>query len=322
MSNEFEDRFKGVLFGQAVGDALGLGTEFMSREQVSDKYPKGLHSYEQIIRDAHRQRWRRGDWTDDTEQMTLIVDSLLDNKTLDIRDIGRRFMHWEQQDGMGIGNTVYAVLHHPNFTFEPHRAAEDVWEKTGRWVAANGAVMRTASLGLWEGEDESKVIANAENVCKVTHFDPRCVASCVAVSVAIRRLVHGERDIESLIDSVKCIAVGYDASVEPFFDLAQSENIEALELDDEESMGYTLKTLSAGIWALRFASTFEEGISAVIHQGGDADTNASVAGALLGARYGYNSIPRHWLNELNWKKYMDRVSEELYLACTRAHLSE
>lgn len=321
MTGAIEDRFKGVLFGQAVGDALGLGTEFMSRGQVLDKYPKGLDSYDQIIRDAHRKRWRRGDWTDDTEQMTLIVDSLLDNKALDICDIGRRFMYWEQQGGMGIGNTVYAVLHHSRFLSDPHGAAEEIWELTDRWVAANGAVMRTAALGLWESHDETKVIANAESVCKITHFDPRCVASCVAVSVAIRRLLHGESDIESIIDSVRKIAVGYDPRVDPFFDLAESEDIGALQLDDEETMGYTLKTLSAGIWALRFAQSVGEGISAVIHQGGDADTNASVAGALLGARFGYGTIPRDWIDGLNWKRYMNRVSDELYVLCADSHPS-
>ncbi len=315
MTDGFEDRFKGVLFGQAVGDALGLGTEFMSRTQVRDKYPDGLRAYEQIIRDAHRKRWKRGDWTDDTEQMTLIVDSLLERKEVDVCDIGRRFAHWEGQGGLGIGDTVYAVLHHPRFHSDPHFAAKEVWESTDRWQAANGAVMRTASLGLWEGHDELKVIANAENVCKITHFDPRCVASCVAVCVAIQRLVHGERDVESIIEYVGNLAGRYDPRVTPFFELARSENIEALALDDEASMGYSLKTLSAGIWALRFAASFEEGVSALIHQGGDADTNASVAGALLGARFGYDAIPRPWIEGLTWKKFMNRIADELFQLC-------
>lgn len=315
MTDAFEDRFKGVLFGQAVGDALGLGTEFMRRDEVRDKYPDGLNSYSQIIRDAHRKRWKRGDWTDDTEQMTLIVDSLLEKKAVDICDIGRRFVHWEGQGGLGIGDTVYAVLHHPRFFSDPHGAAEEVWERTDRWVAANGAVMRTSPLGLWEGHDESRVIGNAEKVCKITHFDPRCVASCVAVCVAIRRLVHGETDVEFIIAAIRELALQYDPRVDPFFELAESQNIDALSLDDEETMGYTLRTLSAGIWALRFADSFEEGILKVIHEGGDADTNASVAGALLGARFGYEAIPRPWIDGLTWVRYMNRVSEELYVSC-------
>lgn len=316
MTDALEDRFKGVLFGQAVGDALGLGTEFMSRAQVCDKYPDGLSTYDQIVRDAHRKRWKRGNWTDDTEQMTLIVDSLLEMGEVDVCDIGRRFAHWEGQGGLGVGDTVYAVLHHPQFFEDPHGAAQAVWESTGRWVAANGAVMRTAALGLWEGHDEAKVIANAESVCKITHFDPRCVASCVAVCVAIRRLVQGDTDVESIIEHAGALAGAYDPRVAPFFELARSEDIEFLELDDEDSMGYTLKTLSAGIWALRFAPSYEEGITEVIHQGGDADTSASVAGALLGARFGYESIPHRWIEGLTWKKFMTRIAEAFFRLCS------
>ena len=317
MTPDLEDRFTGVLFGQAVGDALGLGTEFMSRERVRNLYEEGLTSYSQIYRDAHRKRWKRGDWTDDTEQMTLIVDSLLENQAVDVCDIARRLCHWEKQGGLGVGMTVSAVLHHPEFLANPHAAANEVWESSGRWAAANGAVMRTGGLGLWEHHDESCVIHNAEEVCKITHADPRCIASCVAVCVAIRRLLLGESDIQALIDDVATIAIEYDARVEPFFELAQGEDIEALELDDEESMGYTLRTLAAGFWALRHATTFEEGIHRIVHQGGDADTNASVAGALLGAHFGYDAIPRRWIDGLSWKNYMDRIAYELFVACTK-----
>ena len=41
-SDEVKDRMKGVIFGQAIGDALGLGSEFMSRDEVLANYPNGL----------------------------------------------------------------------------------------------------------------------------------------------------------------------------------------------------------------------------------------------------------------------------------------
>lgn len=48
------DRFKGCLYGQAIGDALGLGTEGMTDEDMAWKYPHGLHHYSQIFQDWHR----------------------------------------------------------------------------------------------------------------------------------------------------------------------------------------------------------------------------------------------------------------------------
>lgn len=43
MENEIiKERFLGALFGQAVGDALGLSTEFMSRQEEDRFYPNGI----------------------------------------------------------------------------------------------------------------------------------------------------------------------------------------------------------------------------------------------------------------------------------------
>ena len=59
------DILKGVFYGQAIGDALGLGTEFLDKNQIAEYYPNGLSEYAQIVQDKHRSRWEIGDWTDD-----------------------------------------------------------------------------------------------------------------------------------------------------------------------------------------------------------------------------------------------------------------
>lgn len=76
------DRMAGCLWGQAIGDALGLGTEFMDRDEVKRNYPyeNGLSSYDQIIQDSHRKRWRKGDWTDDTDMMLCIARAIIKDR--------------------------------------------------------------------------------------------------------------------------------------------------------------------------------------------------------------------------------------------------
>ena len=53
MKDSVKDKIVGCLYGQAVGDALGLGTEFMSKDEVKRNYPNGLSEYSQIVQDYH-----------------------------------------------------------------------------------------------------------------------------------------------------------------------------------------------------------------------------------------------------------------------------
>ena len=309
-----EDRFIGTLFGQAVGDALGLGTEFMSKKEVAWHYPQGITHYEQIIQDSHRKRWNRGNWTDDTDQMSMILDSLLETNEVNVSDIARRFWNWAfVANGEGMGMTTFKVFTYPEFIQHPHKASQAIWEASNCNNAANGGLMRTSVVGLWDFHNSSHINMNAENICRITHADPRCIGSCVVVSRLINELVKGRELDTTLFDDIINIANSYDERIQAFINEALKTNdIAVLELDNESSMGYTLKTLAAGIWALTHANSFEEGLTAVILEGGDADTNGAVAGALLGARFGLASIPKHWVDDLTWQRYLFRVGYELF----------
>jgi len=90
---------------------------------------------------------KTGDWTDDTDQMILILDSLLEhNLQADRVDFAKRLYHWmdfgfeELGDagGCGIGFTVHRVLTHKVFLEDPHEAARQIWEKYDKNLAANG----------------------------------------------------------------------------------------------------------------------------------------------------------------------------------------
>lgn len=74
--------------------------------------------------------------------------------------------------GLGIGQTVGSVLRHSKFLSDPHLAAHEVWIQGNRNVAANGAVMRTAAVGLFHFENLEEVAHNTRSYCKCTHFDP------------------------------------------------------------------------------------------------------------------------------------------------------
>lgn len=320
MEASLVDRIRGIIFGQAIGDALGLGAEFLSRSEVQACYPQGLRDYADIVRDPHRSRWTSGEWTDDTDQMLCILDSLLELRTVDERDIATRLQQWAWNGGRGMGFTTAAVLCDLLYLKNPQQVARRVWEESGRRAAANGAVMRTSVLGIWQHHRLDLVEANAARVSRVTHGDPRCAASCVAVCVLIAGLLQDQSPFESLLEQAATAAARFDVGVRTSFVRAASDTLESLDLDqglaagEPNRIGFTYTALEAGLWAVAQSASFEDGLLRVIEEGGDADSNGAVAGALLGARYGFSAIPSRWVEGLVFGgELMTRVEQLLQL---------
>lgn len=305
MSNLLKDKFKGTLFGQAIGDALGLGTEFMTKAEVKRYYPDGLADYSQIVQDCHRARWRKGDWTDDTDMTMCIVQAIIDDRELRPLSVARNFKQWFRHVPMGIGRHTCNVLSIGDYTEKPEMVAEKVWEMSGKRSAANGGVMRTSVIGLL-GENVEKYAAE---ICRLTHADPRCMGSCAIVSLMVHSLVYKDEILP--IETLVKIGNRYDKRIEPYLRMSWENSLDALVLDDESTMGYTLKTMSAGLWSLYHCSSFEDGLLAVANAGGDADTNGAVAGSLLGARFGYENIPERFIKGLARGNVLEEKAESL-----------
>lgn len=309
------DRFKGCLYGQAIGDALGLGTEGMTDEDMAWKYPHGLQHYSQIFQDRHRKRWKIGDWTDDTDMMLCIVHAVIEDKGVNFTNIARHFKAWAEGEPMGIGENTYKVLNIADYVEKPFEVSRMVWKMSRYQSAANGGVMRTSVVGLFPNH----VTKCAENICKLTHYDPRCIGSCVIVSNLIHALVHGSQvpNYQDMIDT----AMEYDERIADYIELAWNET-NITKLMDDDHMGYTLVTLSVALWAYWHASSFEDGLLAVVNAGGDADTNAAVACAILGAKFSFNSIPQEYVDGLIYKDQIEDVIEGLRHVCLSKHNNE
>ena len=303
---ETKDKIYGTIFGQAIGDALGLGTEFMSKKEVREKYPDGLKEYSQIIRDYHRAKFQPGSWSDDTDMMLCIANAIIEDKGINLHTIARNFKQWVYApETRGVGQTTLKVLSIAEYVEKPHQVAELIWRMTRTKNAANGSVMRTAIIGL----KKENVAQTAEDVCKLTHFDPRCVGSCVIVSEIINHLIWHDEQLS--YSQIITIGNKYDKSIAEYIDKAYYNGIESLELDEPSSIGYTLKALGSALWCLFHANDFEEGLLRVVNEGGDADTNAAVACAMLGAKFGYTSIPQKYTDGLTRKSDLMRITNYL-----------
>jgi len=295
------DKIKGAIYGQAIGDALGLGTEFMDDYDMAWKYPNGLTHYSEIFQDRHRRRWEIGDWTDDTDMMLCIANAIIKDKGVNLTTIAQNFKDWANGVPMGIGANTYKVLMFGDYVEHPLDVSRKVWELSRYTSAANGGLMRTSIVGLLPTDVEQ----SAADICRLTHYDPRCVGSCVIVSELIHAHVYGlpVPTYEQIIATSR----KYDDRIVEFITLSQNQDIKALGLQEEGSIGYTLKTLAAGLWAYWHAETFKDGLLAVVNAGGDADTNAAVACAILGAKFGFNTIPSEYVDGLIYRDQLEEV---------------
>ncbi|KAL1835892.1 hypothetical protein VTJ49DRAFT_5913 [Mycothermus thermophilus] len=191
---------------------------------------------------------------------------------------------------------------------------------------------------------EREVFTCAARLSRVTHVDPRCVLACVIGMALVRGVVRGEVRSETDIDSVitRCLAwFRAEGKVESDGDVDEAElwrhvkpededGLEALRLDEPAAIGYVYKTLGAGVVALRMAMrkeavegrgflvrtrVFEELITDLVMRGGDADTNACFAGALLGGYLGYGTLPDHWKHGLKHEGWLLSKAEALCQMC-------
>ena len=266
MKDSVKDKIVGCLYGQAVGDALGLGTEFMSKDEVKRNYPNGLSEYSQIVQDYHRKRWDKGDWTDDTDMMLCIAKAIIKDRCINPKTIAHNFKQWFKNKPMGIGRHTYNILALSDYESNPEKAAEIIWILSNKNSAPNGGIMRTSVVGLWN-ED---VAENAERICKLTHTDTRCIGSCVIISELINHFVW--HNMQLSFKEILEIADRYDKRIQQYLFLAKD---------------------------------------GIVNAGGDADTNAAVACAVLGAKYGMSGIPEYYVDNLNQKDVYECIISEL-----------
>lgn len=158
----------------------------------------------------------------------------------------------------------------------------------------------------------------------VTHWDSRCIWSAVVVNLAIASLLReppddalrlverAEQARETLGDALAPFGINapIPKAVTKALDVADVTAPEDIGLDGWD-MGYTLKAMRVALWCVHRAADFEEALTAVVNAGGDTDTNGAVAGAVLGARFGFDAIPRRWRDQVT-RLRADRVATEVW----------
>ena len=233
--------------------------------------------------------------------MLCIFDGVLEDLDVSILNIAKRIRAWVAEDGMGIGGTLLVGAPVDLFALRaPLRACGT--EPDGMSHPTAGSV-RTSILGVWKYDSLAEVKKNAEKSLTVSRATPRCVGSCVAVSTAIALLLQGKESIsrdtrhrlarECQDARRNCDKHLKMAATGAFEDSALDEGLTATQsrLNQLYPQSHGRRVLGHS----ENAPSYRDGVSQVIHEGGDADTNAAVVGAILGAKFGFANIPAIWV---------------------------
>jgi ADP-ribosyl-[dinitrogen reductase] hydrolase len=164
-----DDRIRGVLFGTAIGDALGLPAEGLSAEAISRRFRR--------LAERYRLFGRTGFVSDDTEQTALVAHAWLDARGDNARlapAFARRLRAWFLALPLGIGlATVKACL---------RLCAGASPDRSGSDSVCNGAAMRAALLGVLLCEEPARRAQCSRALALVTHRDPRAVEGAAFVT--------------------------------------------------------------------------------------------------------------------------------------------
>lgn len=298
----FRDRIKGAFFGMALGDALGLGTEFMSAEEVKYYYPGGLRHFSQIIRDGHRCLWKRGEWTNDTHIVVMLAESIMEKGKLHLNDFAARLKKWGTENPADMTDFYHSLFANGDWAEHPKEVTHRIWKNNGVYRASNEALLRAVVIGML---GNPHLTDNAVDISAITHDDTRCSACSAIIAVMADSLLCTGKpaDYAQLVEIANMI----DPRTLKYLEIAHEGEFEDLEIDDENSLWFARKTMASALWAIWHCNSAEEVLYRIVDAGGDADTNAALAMGLAGLQHGYAALP-DIVNDLIDYKRMEDVS--------------
>ncbi len=302
-------RAHGVLIGLAVGDALGTTHEFQRLQAPA--FPRLADGPLRDIVGGGPFSLRAGQVTDDTQMAVCLSDSLLARGGFDAEDVAARYVAWREHC-FDIGTQTRAALELVRDGYSAAGAGRRVWLEGGKRAAGNGSLMRTAPIGVFVAGDEARRAASFGDSA-VTHFDPRCQLACAALNAAVAAGIRGAdaATMAAAADDELAVAAAVLAAhiADERATIEDAERVLHLDLraarDDDpqlytselhlhEHKGFVRVAFRLAFWHLAHTSDPTRVLVDVANRGGDADTNAAIAGALVGACHGSTPLPLVW----------------------------
>ena len=80
-----------------------------------------------------------------------------------------------------------------------------------------------------------------------------------------------------------------------------------LKRDEIKSSSYVVDSLIAAIWSLLNTDNYKDAVLTAVNLGEDTDSIAAITGALAGIIYGYEEIPKEWIDKIPNKEILNEA---------------
>lgn len=327
-----QSRVTGALLALHAGDSLGATLEFRTHLQIRSRYPQGIRD----IIGGGTFDWPAGHATDDSDMTRAVVlayKSLHDYKSgpqalSDDTDVARlagdKFLAWLDGDwpdpdrklGMlpkDVGNATARGLDKYRRSRDPDNAG------AGPGSAGNGSLMRCLPTGLFQ-RDLEKVTTESIRISRITHNDFRCTTACAVYNHIVAALIEGA-SVDYAVRAGKAVAARLEkrrdgevyCAVQRGTELRVEDMVKSGPPPDMKGncSGYVLESLTVAVAAVLDSRCLEDVLVDVIRIGHDTDTNAAIAGGLLGARDGEAAIPERWRKKLQFGGEFTEIALQL-----------
>lgn len=325
------EKILGVLYGMAIGDAMGMPPELWSRKRVLEKYGKIEDFLEGDPENEISYQYRRGNFTDDTSQAITILDSLIETEFVpDAANIARHILEWAKRENAFENNILGPTS---KITLELFEAGKDASEYSDQ-ALSNGAAMRIPPVGTLFGADQKQELCDyIKSISSITHSSDITLAGASMVAMAVASAMEKE-DRDEMVEDVLSIeeyAMSLGAStvsaslgtrirygVQLARTYAEDEDRFLEELYN--MMGAGVNTVDSVPCAISIAyySFGDVHRCALLcaNLGGDTDTIGAMAAAICGGVNGMSGIPTEDIqlirevNQIEFEPYADRLMEK------------
>ena len=303
--DKLKNAIKGALYGVAVGDALGAPLEFMTPDQIKRRHG--------LVTEMIGGGWlsvKPGEITDDTQMTLAVAEGIVANPGNPIEEVGTRFIEWMRSGPKDIGGTCSASISraasiaagrtsnkNPSAGDRPteddwYRASKDTAIRNGNRSGGNGALMRTVYPGLYY-QGRLMAVETAAAIAQMTHWDEESNEACEIYTdmiYLITEAVNKHGDAADKAQIVKETLHGTRYEIYP----------DAKETEELNPTGYVVDSMKCAMAAAFWnVESFERAVIDAANMGGDADTIAAITGGIAGAYYGYEAIPKRWIETLD-----------------------